>query len=394
MKKVFFIGLSMLFVCCAAAQNKSVVAMKQLIDENFLFAQKQYKVLMLKTPLDSMPKTFEKGKNINSDIYWWCSGFYTGTLLYIFEGTKDSNMLNEAKIRLNLLDTLKNFTETHDLGFMMFCSFGNAYRLTKNPYYKEVIIKSANSLATRYRPIAKIIQSWPASVKFNCPVIIDNMMNLEMLEWAAQNGGTNILHQIAINHSNTTLANQFRKDYSCYHVVDYDTKTGAVNKKMTAQGYANESAWARGQSWALYGYITMYRFTKNNVYLKQAKQVAEFILHNHNLPDDGVPYWDFDAPDIPNALRDVSSAAINASALLELGQYVGSKDSKQYIDFSEKVLKSLSTDKYRAKIGENGGYLLKHCVGSIPHKVEIDVPLTYADYYFMEALLRYKQWYL
>ncbi|AOW08579.1 glycoside hydrolase family 88 protein [Flavobacterium gilvum] len=394
------LSLSGLSVFAQKDNSKDHFAMQKLIHDNFAFAEKQYQYLEKATPQDSMPKTFEHNKNVSSNVWWWCSGFYPGTLLYIYEYTKKPLILDEAKKRLAILDTVKYYTKNHDLGFMMYCSFGNAYRLTKNEEYKKVILQSSKSLATRYRPDAKVIQSWEVTEGalkqkgFAGPVIIDNMMNLEMLEWASHNSNDPTFADIAENHANTTIKNHFRPDYSSYHVLDYDLKTGQVLKKVTAQGYADSSAWSRGQGWALYGYTMMYRFTKNPAYLKQAQGIAKFILNNPNLPADKVPYWDFDAPNIPNALRDASAGALYASALLELGQYTSGKEKQNYVDVAKTILKSLSTPKYRAKLGSNGGYLLMHSVGSIPHNGEIDVPLTYADYYFLEALLRYKKWYL
>ncbi|WP_316633083.1 glycoside hydrolase family 88 protein [uncultured Flavobacterium sp.] len=400
MKKLILIFLYLSSFGALAQKSKNNAAMKKLISENFQLAEKQYQLLEKNTPLDSMPKTFEKNHNVSSDIYWWCSGFYPGTLLYIYEYTKDPIILSTAKKRLALLEPVKNYTKNHDLGFMMYCSYGNAYRLFKDPAYKEVILQSSKSLSTRYRPNAKVIQSWDVTEGalkkkgFTGPVIIDNMMNLEMLEWSSQNSTDKTFANIAETHANTTIKNHFRPDYSSYHVLDYNLDTGEVLKKVTAQGAADESAWSRGQGWALYGYTMMYRFTKNPTYLKQAQSIAKFILNNLNLPKDKVPYWDFDAPEIPNALRDVSAASVYASALLELGQYTSGKEKKEYISVAETILRSLSTSKYRAALGTNGGYLLMHSVGSIPHNGEIDVPLTYADYYFLEALLRYKKWYL
>ncbi|MGZ9736370.1 glycoside hydrolase family 76 protein [Flavobacterium sp. GNP002] len=370
--------------------------MTQLIDEQFSFAAQQYKVLSKNVAGDVMPKTFNTKTNKveTSDTKWWCSGFYPGTLLYIYEYTKDTEIKKEAEKRLSILEKEKHFTGNHDLGFMMYCSFGNAYRLFGKPEDKATIDTAAASLATRYRPSVKAIQSWNSNKIYNCPVIIDNMMNLELLSWVTDNGGNAKYKEIAITHANTTLKHQFRPDYSSYHVIDYDLNTGKVVKKITAQGAADSSAWSRGQAWGLYGYTMMYRFTKDKNYLKQAKKIAEFILNHPNLPEDKIPYWDFDAPNMPNALRDASAGAVVASALLELGQYTNKAEKKLYVASAEKMLQSLSSDKYRAKLGENGGFLLTHSVGSIPHKSEIDVPLTYADYYFLEALLRYKNWYL
>lgn len=376
--------------------KKAQEPMRQLIDKQFKFAEKQYMVLAKNVPADLMPKYYDakQDKMVTSDTKWWCSGFYPGTLLYIYEYTKDANILKEAKKRLAILEKEKHFTGNHDLGFMMYCSFGNAYRILKNPSYKATIDTASASLVTRYRPSIKAIQSWDSSKNFECPVIIDNMMNLEMLAWDSDHGGNPKFKEIAITHANTTLQNHFRPDYSSYHVLDYDLKTGNVLKKVTWQGAADSSAWSRGQGWGLYGYTMMYRFTKDKRYLNQAKNIAKFILTNPNMPADMVPYWDFDAKDIPNTYRDASSAALIASALLELGQYSTKKEQKTYVSAAEKMLRSLSSSAYRAKLGKNGGFLLMHSTGALPFKSEVDVPLTYADYYFLEALLRYKKWYL
>jgi rhamnogalacturonyl hydrolase YesR len=277
---------------------------------------------------------------------------------------------------------------------MMFCSFGNAYEVTHNPEYKNVIFTAANSLATRYRPSIQSIQSWDSNSKFRCPVIIDNMMNLELLEWVTKNGGDARFHNIAVAHSNSTLKNHFRPDNSSYHVIDYDLKTGTVFRKLTHQGYSDASAWARGQAWALYGFTVMYRFTKDKTYLDQANKIAAFILHHPNLPADKIPYWDFDLPDVSNEPRDASAAAITASALLELAQYTKGKEKKEYVNVAETILQSLSSPAYRAAPGTNGGFLLMHSTGHKPGGSEIDVAITYADYYFIEALKRYKKWYL
>ncbi|HEU5168821.1 MAG TPA: glycoside hydrolase family 88 protein, partial [Chitinophagaceae bacterium] len=284
--------------------------------------------------------------------------------------------------------------QNHDLGFMMFCSFGNAYRITGNKTYKPTIDTSAGSLITRYRPAIQSIQSWESNDKLKCPVIIDNMMNLELLMWVAQHGGDQKLKDIAIAHANSTLERHFRPDGSSYHVLDYDPSTGKIIRKQTWQGAADESAWSRGQSWGFYGFTMMYRFTKDERYLKQAQWIAGFIFNHPNMPSDLVPYWDFNAPGIPDTWRDASAAAINASALLELAQYVSKQDAINYIDKAEKIIRSLSSEKYRAKQGEIGGYLLMHSVGNLPFHSEIDTPLTYADYYFLEALQRYQKWVL
>lgn len=395
MKKNFLAALTILFVLTGMAQT-SKKQMQQLIRENMDFAVRQYKVLMQQVPAALMPRTYDAAKKaiVTSNTKWWCSGFYPGTLWMLYDATKDNAIKEEALKRLSLLENIKNYTGNHDLGFMMYCSFGTAYAITKNPEYKNVIFTSANSLATRYRPSIHSIQSWDSSKNFKCPVIIDNMMNLELLEWVAKNGGGNNLHEIAINHANSTLKNHFRPDNSSFHVLDYDLKSGTVSRKITHQGFSNESAWARGQVWGLYGYVVMYRFNKEKKYLDQANKIAQFVLNHPNLPADKIPYWDFDAVNIPNAKRDASAGAILASALLELAQYSKGNEKKEYVSVAEKILKVLSSPAYRAPLGSNGGFLLMHSVGHLPQNSEVDVPLTYADYYFIEALARYKKWYL
>ena len=370
--------------------------MKKLITENYALADSQYSYMMKLLPSDKMPQSFDEKNNkiLTRDITWWCTGFYPGSLLYIYEQTKNESIKTEALRALKVIEPNQNYTGNHDLGFMMFCSYGNAYRLFKDEKYKQIIFNSAASLATRYRPTMKSIQSWNKNQYFNCPVIIDNMMNLEMMNWVSQNGGNAVYQQIAETHSNTTMKEFYRPDYSSYHVVDFDLTTGKVLRKSTHQGAANTSAWSRGQAWGLYGFTTMYRDTKNEAYLKLAKNIAEFYLNHPNLPSDLVPYWDFDAGQQPVAKRDASAAAITASALLELAKYSTGAQKEKYINASVKMMESLSNETYRAKYGENGGFLIKHCVGALTLNSEIDVPLVYADYYFLEALKRYKDWYL
>jgi hypothetical protein len=370
--------------------------MSQLITENYALANSQYLYMMKQVPSDRMPQSFDEKTNklLTREITWWCTGFYPGTLLFIYEQTKDENIKSEALRTLKVIEPNQTYTENHDLGFMMYNSFGNAYRLFKDEKYKQIIFRSAESLSTRYRPNMKSIQSWNKNQYFNCPVIIDNLMNLEMMNWVSQNGGDAKYQQIAITHTNTSMKEFYRPDYSSFHVVDFDEKTGKVLKKTTHQGAANTSAWSRGQAWGLYGFITMYRGTKNMVYLTHAKNIAKFYLNHPNLPADKIPYWDFDAGQQPLAKRDASAAAITASALMELAQYAKGAEKENYINSAVTMMESLSNDTYRAKPGENGGFILKHAVGALPLNSEVDVPLIYADYYFLEALKRYKDWYL
>lgn len=384
-----------LLLCSCSSQKKTATHsndLSQTVDKNFSDASAQYKVMMTKLPANRFPKTYyaQTDSLETSGSNWWCSGFYPGTLLYLYDQTKDQSLLTEAERMLQLLEKEKNNKGTHDLGFMMFCSFGNAERFAPKPEYKDILLTSAKSLSTRFNPKVGCIKSWD-SKPGDFLVIIDNMMNLELLFWATKVSGDSSYYKIAVTHANTTMKNHFRPDHSSYHVVNYDPETGAVKQKRTAQGAADESAWARGQAWGLYGYTVAYRETKDPKYLEQANLIARFILDNPNLPGDKIPFWDFNAPGIPNALRDASAAAVISSALMELSGYVNEKDRAEYLSVAETILKNLSAAPYKAVPGTNGGFIVQHCVGHMPNKTEVDVPLTYADYYFVEAMRRYKE---
>ena len=365
-----------------------------IISENIENAKVQIGALMEASEAGDtirIPSTYKDGEIVYVPTDDWVSGFFAGTLWYMYELTGDETWAEHARRHTEVLDSIQYLTWHHDVGFMIYDSYGNGLRLKDIPGYKDVCITTAKSLSTRFRPGAGIIQSWnvdrgwQAERGWTCPVIIDNMMNLELLFKATEFSGDSTYAKIAISHADKTMENHFRPDYSCYHVVDYDPETGEVLHRCTAQGYADESAWARGQAWALYGYTVAYRFTGDEKYLRHAENVAGFIFNDPNMPEDLVPYWDFDAPDIPDAYRDVSSAAINASALYELSYLTGNASYKEKAD---RIIESLSTPAYRAAQGTNGGFILMHSVGSIPHGSSIDVPLNYADYYLLEALIR------
>lgn len=397
MKQIVQLQIIFIFflLCGCSAQQRSADTAKDLlqtIDNNFADASAQYKLMMTKLATDRFPKTYyaQTDSFETSKSGWWCSGFYPGTLLYLYEETKDQSLLNEAERILKSLEKEKNNKGTHDLGFMMYCSFGNAERIAPKPEYKDILLTSARSLSTRFNPKVGCLKSWDSKPS-DFLVIIDNMMNLELLFWATKISGDSSFYKIAVTHANTTMKNHFRSDYSSYHVINYDPQTGQIKQKKTAQGASDESAWARGQAWGLYGYTVCYRETKDKKYLDQANHIAQYILHHPNLPADKIPYWDFNAPGIPNALRDASAAAIISSALLELSRYVDEKDKKEYVAVADTILTNLSAAPYKAEAGKNGGFILQHCVGNMPEKTEIDVPLTYADYYFVEAMKRYKE---
>jgi hypothetical protein len=384
----------LLLLCNAAsAQRASISAARRIpdpallrtIDTNLRLACTQYQYLAGHTPADAIPRTYENGREVTSGPGWWTSGFVAGTALQLYSVSHDTALESFALHLLSLISGQQYNRGTHDLGFMMYCSFGQALHLPGGNAYDPVLMNSARSLATRFRPRVGCIRSWDHD-QWEYPVIIDNMMNLELLLWAARHSGDTAFRHIATTHANTTMRNHFRADFSSFHVVDYDTLTGAVRARQTAQGFADSSAWARGQAWGLYGFTMMYRGTRDPRYLAQANKIAWYILSR--LPSDGVPYWDYDDP--AHTYRDASAACVMASAFIELSGYVPAPVSKRYLHAAETMLRTLSSPAYRATAGTNGGFLLLHSVGNMPAHTEIDVPLTYADYYFVEAMLRYR----
>ena len=323
----------------------------------------------------------------------WVSGFYPGSLWYVYEFAKRRGWTDQERWRqradawtVGITD--EQFTTTnHDLGFMIQDSFGHAFRLTGEARYKSVVLQAAQSLGKRFNPKVGLIRSWgDIDDGKNYIVIIDNMMNLELLFWASRETGDQRFHDIAITHADNTIKNHFRPDYSSYHVICYDPE-GKVLVKKQHQGYQDETTWSRGHAWAIYGYVAMYRETKDQKYLDFAQKITDFYLNHPNLPKDKIPYWDFNAPNIPTEERDASAGAITASALLELSKYSGAKGKRYYND-AVTMMESLSSPAYRAALGENNNFLIKHCVGAKGLNSEIDVPLIYADYYYLEALLR------
>ncbi|WP_211345615.1 glycoside hydrolase family 88 protein [Paraflavitalea soli] len=408
MKKIMVV---LALACCTVMALRPVPNEEEFVASNFAFAGGQLKkMLTAAAPYDTLfPRTIDKeGKLKLTGKYEWTSGFFPGSLWYAYEATKDNSLKKEAIQWTEKLEALQYFTEHHDLGFMLYCSYGNAYRLTGNEQYKKLLIQAANSLSTRFNPKTGSIKSWngfgswDGQHKYYYPVIIDNMMNLELLFFASKVSGNKRYRDIAITHANNVIKNQVRPDYSCHHVVCYDSTTGKVLSRETAQGYANNSTWARGQAWGIYGFTMSYRETKDKRYLTTAQKMADYYLDNKELPADKIAYWDFyannagyqpgvrsHAPETPVKYRDVSSAAITASALLELSTYLDNKGAK-YRDGAIAILHALSGPAYKAKAGENGDFILKHSVGSIAHGFEIDVPLVYADYYYLEALNRYR----
>jgi unsaturated chondroitin disaccharide hydrolase len=333
-------------------------------------------------------------RSTNGDGSWntvpprdWTSGFFPGCLWYMYEQTGDRFFEHAARRWTDGLREIQYFGGSHDVGFMVFNSFGNGYRIEPSDDYRNVILQTAATLAKRYHPIVGCIRSWDHR-KWEYPVIIDNMMNLELLFWASDHGGPPLLHEIAARHAETTMKNQFRSDGSTYHVLDYDTTNGSVIARTTHQGYSDESVWARGQAWAIYGFTMSYRYTKDKRFLRTAERAADYFVQH--LPADHVPYWDFKAPGIPDEPRDASAGAIAASALLELSGYAGAEKSTFYHGAALAIIGSLCHAPYLAE-GTHSHGILNHAVGNKPANSEVDVSLIYGDYYFIEALVRYER---
>lgn len=385
---VFFISTFILISCSTKKEDAfnvntelqyCIVQSERSIKELANADQLPIHILNDKTTWDLLP------------IEAWTSGFWPGVLWYCYEFNKDEKLKEQAIHYTELLTPLSEKpAHDHDLGFQIFCSFGHAYRLTGEEKYKNVILKTADTLATLYNPVAGTILSWPWMVKkkdWPHNTIIDNMMNLEMMFWAAKNGGRKELYDLAVSHAKVTMENHFREDGSAYHVAVYDTISGSFIKGLTHQGYADSSMWARGQSWAIYGFTVAYRETKDPAFLRFAEKVTDIYLKR--LPEDMVPYWDFDAPNIPNAPRDASAAAITASALLELAQLEDDKErGKLYREKAVEMIVSLSSNKYQSR--ESKPSFLLHSTGHLPAKAEVDAAIIYADYYYIEALMRLK----
>ena len=391
--QLFFLLSILIFNACEYASKEKA--------ETTVTANLNKSVELFKSAIETAYKedNIPRGVHHDGSIKWigrsfdWTEGFFPGICWDLYTYTGDDEFKKAAAYFQAKFELQKKLTNNHDLGFVFNDSYGKGYRITGNEHYKEVLIEASNSLIKRFNPTVGCIKSWDTSAGWQAkrgwqfPVIIDNMMNLEMLFEASLITGDNKYHDIALSHANTTLKNHFRDDFSSYHVVDYDPETGAIRNKHTAQGYAHQSAWSRGQGWGIYGFTLCYRYTKDQRYLDIAEKIAAFILSHKNLPEDKVPYWDFDAPLIPNEFRDVSAAAIIASALIELDGY----SDNDYLTPAKEMIASISDPKYMTGGKDGNVFILGHSVGSVPHGGEVDAPIVYADYYYVQALLRLKE---
>lgn len=392
MKKFSFIPLIfslLLLAACGATQQTEPAITQQTVEKRLTELSNKAANYLAEVPIDStrIPRALEANGSLrfSPSSRDWTSGFYAGILWELYRFSNNEKLLQAAEKWTAFEEKEKLDTHTHDLGFKIYCSFGEGYKATQSQHYKDVIIQASKTLIKRYNPTVGAIRSWDWNKEvWQFPVIIDNMMNLEMLFAATQFTGDSIYYKVAYQHALTTLKNHYRPDHSSYHVVDYDTLTGAVRNRYTHQGAATESAWARGQAWGLYGFSMAYGATKDPRFLDQARAIANFFFQHPHLPEDKIPYWDFDAPNIPNEPRDVSAAAVAAAGLLELYHYDIANQEK-YLDWADAILTSLNTPEYQS---DTAPFFLQHSVGSIPGKFEIDVPIIYADYYYVEALLR------
>lgn len=378
--KLFFIILSFL-VSCKTEKKEQYKSQKEL--EN-----RYNKLLTYKLDSLAFPRSFshEKQQIKKAPSKDWTSGFFPGNLWQIYELTGNEAYKERAKQWTAFIEKEKFNDGTHDMGFKVFNSFGQGLKHDDNQSYKDIIIKSSKTLISRYNDTVGSIRSWDfKKERWDFPVIIDNMMNLEMLFEATKMSKDSIFHKIAVKHANTTLKNHFREDNSCFHVLDYNPTNGDIRMKVTHQGFNDYSSWARGQGWAIYGFTMAYRYTKDEKYLNRAKATAGFFLNHKNLPEDGIPYWDFDAPNIPNESRDLSAGAIVASALIELYGYT--KD-ETYINYSKKFLKNVQTVNYILPSDLEIPFILDHSFGDWSKRSEMNEPIVYGDYYFLEALLR------
>lgn len=395
--KTVLLASCALFAVACASSKQSAKENKSFIKDNINFAHKQIcrELEVIEKSGECLnPVTLKRdGSVYYCDYSDWRSGFFPGTLWLLYELTGDTSIVPKAEEHTLAIEKAKDVTWHHDVGFMVNCSFGNAYRITHKTAYRDAMLQAARSLSTRFRPKAGVIQSWNVSQGWQkergweCPVIIDNMMNLELLFEATLLSGDSTYYNMAVSHADRTLKEQFREDGSCYHVIDYGLNDGAVKHRHTAQGYSHESVWSRGQAWAIYGFAMCYRYTGDRKYLNQALRTFRMMKDHPRMPSDLVPYWDMDAPNIPDEPRDASSASVIASALYEIST-MPVDNPFQYKSYADSIMRSLSSSAYRTALGGNGNFILMHSVGSLPHKTEIDVPLNYADYYFLEALKR------
>lgn len=398
LKSTIFAAVGLAFAASSCVESDRAMA-----DRVMEVAKAQALNMHAVLPAESMPRSADSiGRLTMSGIEWWCSGFYPGTLWQIYRYTSDPEVFQAAKAETGKLNPLLCKVTDHDIGFQVNCSYGEGLSATDSSDYRRMILAAADTLAARFNPRVGCIRSWNIDEGHNFYVIIDNMMNLELLMEASRLSENDRYKEIAVKHALTTARNHIRPDFSSFHWVIYNDSTGRVAQRRTGQGYADHSTWARGEAWALYGFTMMARHTGDARFLSLAEHIARWVLDR--LPDDGVPYWDYTAADSlrrapagldrrkagerhGRILRDASAAAVNASALLDLADMTSDRDlASRAVSSAARTLHTLASPEYLAEPGTNAGFLLKHSVGNLPAESEVDVPLTYADYYFLEGV--------
>lgn len=388
MKKIYLLVIValILFAGCGDVKDAGYLSdgEETLLHRRLDEAMLRYRAILEEyTDSTKIPYTVKDGQISGVQPSSWVSGFFPGTMWYLYEYSGEEFWREKAEHYTTMLEDQQYNRGTHDLGFMMYCSYGNGYRLDEKPEYKKVLMNSAESLCSRYSEKTGVIRSWDfAGWWEEYPVIIDNMMNLELLMWAARESGDEKYKDIALDHTQNTMEEHYRDDYSCYHVVDYDTINGKVLGRGTLQGYSDSSSWARGQAWGLYGFTMMCRETGDEDFLGFTEKVAGYLISQ--MGEDPVPLWDYSVPDPAVEENDASAGAIQASAYIQLYELTGDE---KYVDAAKALLLRLSAEDYFASSNENGGFLLKHSVGYKPAGLGIDVPLSYTDYYYVEALI-------
>lgn len=395
MKKTALTALGCLFCALAlqAAAPKQKMAKFIQKEMDFAVSQSMRMYDSVKDLDGRLVNTTKDGVLQTCDSRNWVAGFFPGTLWYLYEYTGDAKIRQAAERMTERMAPEQFNTSNHDVGFMVYCSYGNGFRLTGRDDYRQAVVNAGRSLSTRFNPAVGCTRSWNPQPhkKRDFIVIVDNMMNLELLTVTSALTADPQYLEMACTHANTTIRNHYRPDYSSWHVVNYNGETGEIISKETEQGYADGSAWSRGQAWGLYGFTMMYRQTRDPRFLEQAVQIGRFLMNHPALPKDKIPFWDLDVPVTKDTPRDASSACIMASALIELSTFVEDPVlSQQFLTLAEQQLQSLSKAPYKAKAGENANFILKHCTANKPANT-FDTPLVYADYYYIEALLRYKR---
>ena len=393
MSKTFSFLLCALFCVSLQAAEPDAQRMQKIVDRALAFSEEQA-LRMYRYAKDTvgLPLTVRDGKVCMTSSREWTGGFYPGVLWYLYEHSGNPELLAAAEDMTSRMAAEQYNRNSHDVGFMINCSYGNGYRITGREDYRQVLINAGKSLSTRFNPVIGCIRSWSPRNGWDYIVIIDNMMNLELLTVASSLTGDNTYYNMAKSHADHTMENHFRPDGSSFHLVNYSEKTGEVLGRVTYQGLSDDSSWSRGQAWGLYGFTVMYRQTGKKEYLDLAVKAGRYIMNHPNMPKDKIPYWDFDAPAKASTPRDASAAAVMASAYVELSTYVQDEAvSEAFLRLAEQMIRSLASSRYTAAPGANGNFILEHSTAFFAKDRDVDAPLSYADYYYVEALMRYNR---